>query len=105
MKVQPSESWKRLEDNFMKERQAGKSIPEIAKKYGVSFGIVYRKLDRIAVRYGVTRDSLLQVVMSPKPRRDSKVTKKKYHTAREAEQLIAEGLEIAARILGGKQHG
>lgn len=54
-----SRTLKMMED-FMVLRNAGHSIPEIAKMNGVDFSVVYRKLDEIAEKNGVTRESLLE---------------------------------------------
>ena len=45
--------------NFMKEREKGLSIPEIADKYSISRRHAYYILQEIADENGVTRESLL----------------------------------------------
>lgn len=60
-----SERLKILENRYMELRQKGYSIAEIAKECGLSPFTVYKALDSIAEKEGVTRDSLLYVVHKP----------------------------------------
>lgn len=55
-----SRTLKMMED-FMVLHNAGHSIPEIAKMTRVDFATIYRHLDEIAEKNGVTRESLLEV--------------------------------------------
>ena len=58
-----SERTKRMIDGFMKHYEAGKTIPEIAKLYGLSNDTLYRYLDEIAKSNGfISRDDLLQEI-------------------------------------------
>lgn len=50
----------RMRNEFMELHFSGLSIPEIAKKFGLSTTSVYGSLDLIAEANGVTRESLLQ---------------------------------------------
>lgn len=49
-----------MEENFMALHKKGYSIKEIAAKYNLSFATGYNHLQKIADKYGVSRDSLLR---------------------------------------------
>lgn len=57
-----------MKENFMMLHQQGLSISEIADRYNLSKITVYRHLQEIADKNGVTRESLLKVVKVPTPR-------------------------------------
>ena len=57
-----SERVVQMKANFMKLHLEGWSIPEIASKFNLSKVTVYRHLDSIAKKNGVTREVLLQQV-------------------------------------------
>lgn len=63
-----SERMRCLKTEFMELHEQGFSIPEIAKKFGLSGPAVYSALQEIADANGVTRISLLQVVRTPTER-------------------------------------
>ncbi len=50
----------KMMENFMDLHNNGHSIGEIAKLYNLSVTTVYKSLDRIAKKNGVTRESLLE---------------------------------------------
>ena len=56
-----------MEENFMSLHEAGKSVKEIAQKYGLAYSTVYRALPRIAKAAGVSRESLLSRTRSAEP--------------------------------------
>ncbi len=60
--AKPDERTLQMMEAFIGLHEDGYSIPEIAKKFNLSWSIVYRKLGEIADKAGVTRESLL---MSP----------------------------------------
>lgn len=55
-----NERTKKYKQNFMKEREKGLSIPEIAKKYDISRRHAYFILQEIADENGVERSELLK---------------------------------------------
>ena len=58
-----------MKQNFMMWHEKGYSIPEIAKKYDVSFCTVYNHLQEIADENHTTRDELLKLVRTVKGER------------------------------------
>lgn len=58
-----------MKQNFMMWHNKGYTIPEIAKKYDVSFGTVYNHLQEIADENNTTRDELLKLVRTVKGER------------------------------------
>lgn len=60
-----NERTKKMMRNFIKDHEAGMSIKDIAAKYHLDVSTVYKKLDEIAAKAGVSRDSLLKVVQAP----------------------------------------
>lgn len=58
-----------MKQNFMMWHNRGYTIPEIAKKYDVSFCTVYNHLQEIADENNTTRDELLKLVRTVKGER------------------------------------
>lgn len=58
-----------MKQNFMMWHNKGDTIPEIAKKYDVSFCTVYNHLQEIADEDNTTRDELLKLVRTVKGER------------------------------------
>ena len=61
-----SERVRRMKGAFMVLHEEGYTIPEIAKKFDLDFSTVYHHLGSIAADNGVTRESLLQIVQTPR---------------------------------------
>ncbi len=64
-KCQLSERTLKMKQNFIELHKQGSSIEEIAAKFDLTPGTVYRCLGEIATAAGVSRESLLQRPHSP----------------------------------------
>lgn len=53
----------KMMENFMDDHNDGLTLKEISSKYGVSYQTVLNRLDEIAVKNNVSRESLLERVM------------------------------------------
>ena len=60
-----SQRGKLVRENFMRLHNEGFTILEIANKYGISRFVIYKYLDEIAEKNGVSRESLLQIPHKP----------------------------------------
>lgn len=74
-----------MKENFMKLRNSGKTINEIAKIYGVTSQSIYRHLQEIADENHVSRDELLS--------RERNQHSKKNEPQQEREILSTENLK------------
>lgn len=54
-----SYSMQKLLDNFFNLKDKGYTIPQMADMYNLSFSAIYRSLDELAIKMGVTREDLL----------------------------------------------
>jgi transposase len=59
------ESTRTMMEQFLKLKEHGCTIPEIAEKFGLSWTTVYNALGEIAKENGQTREELLDRPMSP----------------------------------------
>lgn len=55
----------KMMENFMQHHNDGMTIKQIAQKYDLVLSTVYKNLQTIADKAGVSRESLLEVVHSP----------------------------------------
>lgn len=73
-----SERVNRMRSNYIRLHEEGKSVPEIAKTFGISVKTVYRNLQSIADENNVERDSLLNEPLKKKGSSNSHGGAKKY---------------------------
>lgn len=73
-----SERVNRMRSNYIRLHEQGKTIPEIAKTFGISVKTVYRNLQAIADENNVERDSLLNEPLKKKGSSNSHGGAKKY---------------------------
>ena len=59
--TKPNERTLKMMENYTSLHAEGRSVKDIAKKYGLSESTIYGRLDEIAARAGVTRKSLLDM--------------------------------------------
>jgi len=95
-----------MKENFMSHHEAGESISEIAARYNLSKVTVYRHLQEIADKNGVTRESLLQIVRTPTPNQIGRETHRIRVTAQElddefnkVEQSLGSLIDLIDNIL------
>lgn len=63
-----NERTKQMKGHFMELHEAGHTIKEIAKMCNLTPITIYRSLQEIADKQGVSRESLLQRIVTPTPR-------------------------------------
>lgn len=98
-----SERVREMKKRFMELHNNGARIPEIAEMFQLSAWSIYHHLQAIADANGVTRDSLLQVVM-PKGIKKNKPKSSDCEEKQDVNELVSElkgGFDKAHEILDG----
>lgn len=101
--MKKSERTLKMQEDYLKLRQKGVTISEIAEEYGLSKHVVYKSLGEIAQKNGVRREELLYTPHPNYKRKNQPVKKRKenidyYEMVEEIYDLLEETNNVLSKI-------